>query len=175
MAYIYHGVPEHMEGTTLYPLSVLADLHNDIFKTHQQKYAKRPRVLINAIPRLGCFWNDVLHFTAVKPQELKEALVRAGVERTLRFVEVDPVLLSGESTIVFLNKTKEGREGVGNLDDFVDFDPYQVEQYGNIPQENEAYYRENADKGDEFLLFHNIPHILYKGSFDIKGFPIITL
>jgi hypothetical protein len=175
MIYIYHSLPENMTGTMLYPLSELAVEHPQLFNAHEQKYTKRPRVLTNAIPHLGCFWNDVLHFTAVHPEVLKEVLARAGYTKPLHYVQVNPMLLSKEKTIIFLNKVLSSGAASTTADDFVAFDPETVDKYATIPLENEQYYKENLEKGDEFLIYHGIPHILYKGRLDIGGMPIITV
>ena len=39
MEFLYHRVPVNMEGSILYPLNQLKNLHPDIYVEHVKKYA----------------------------------------------------------------------------------------------------------------------------------------
>ena len=79
MEYLYHRVPKNMSGTVLYPLNVLKKTHPGIYDEHVKKYSDREHLLTTEVPPLHCLWNDVLHFTAVAPQELVANLAKADI------------------------------------------------------------------------------------------------
>ena len=78
--YLYHKVSANMDGAVLHPLSTLKETHPELYVAHVAKYNGREHVMEQFIPTLGAKWNDVLHFTPIHPEELKKALVEAGME-----------------------------------------------------------------------------------------------
>ncbi len=79
--YLYHWVPDDMIGDTLYPLNILKHTHPDLYTKKVSKYIGREKVMDQIIPILDCLWNDVLHFTAVHPKDVKDALIKAGSKK----------------------------------------------------------------------------------------------
>ena len=71
MIYLYHSVPKNLEGSILYPLNTLKGKHPDIYEQQVSKYVGREHIKEQRIPILDCLWNDVLHFSAVNPKEVK--------------------------------------------------------------------------------------------------------
>ena len=81
------------------------------------KYVGREHITQQRIPILDCLWNDVLHFSAVNPKEVKQALVEAGrnLDFSMSFYQVDPKLIGPKNAIVYLyahtdNKDKMSEE-----------------------------------------------------------------
>jgi hypothetical protein len=167
-SYLYHIAPKDFKGTTLYPLNVLKDVHPDLYAAQNQKYDNREHVKKLFIPQLNCYWGDVLHFSAVPPDELVKALSKAGFEKKITYFEIDPGLLDPEKTIVYLNKVKEDKTNLAE-DDFVPFVASEVGKWGYIPDATIDYYRKKFERGEKPLLFLFVPHILYKGSLDVSG------
>jgi hypothetical protein len=50
-----------------------------------------------------------------------------------------------------------------------------MEAYRKVPSETIEYYKACKAKGERPLLFHGVPHILYKGTIDTTGLEIITV
>jgi len=48
-------------------------------------------------------------------------------------------------------------------------------KFSSIPQATKDYYKEMIGRGKRPLLYHKIPHILYKGTLDITDLPIISV
>jgi hypothetical protein len=172
--YLYHRVPAQMWGTTLYPLNTLKEKNPDLYVEKAEKYKGREQVMGQLIPTLGVLWNDVLHFSAVHPQELKKSLVEAGMDpKKMKFYQVDPSLFDPVHTTVYryqdhvLNKV--------DPEDFIEFDPANLAQYSVIPEKTKQYYKESFSKGEFPLMFVGVPHILYKGSIDTSILPVITV
>ncbi len=82
MEYLYHRVPPHMEGTILYPLNQLKDIHPKLYAQEVKKYEGRERLLLAEVQPLHCLWNDVLHMTAVSPDEVRVGMqVQVQIEK----------------------------------------------------------------------------------------------
>lgn len=167
MNYIYHWVPKDMRGDVLFPLNTLKETQPDLYEKEASKYVGREFIMQQKIPFLDCLWNDVLHFSAVHPSVVKQALIESGRTKDFEyeFFEVDPHLLTPENTIVYLyrhtymaNKLKE--------DNFAKYNPDDIDKYSELPQDTKEYYKEMFSQGKNPLLFHRVPHILFKGSLD---------
>jgi hypothetical protein len=78
--YLYHMVPNDMTGSVLQPLNTLKESHPDLYVSKAEKYKGREHLMDIMIPTLECKWNDVLHFSPIHPQELKEAFEEAGMK-----------------------------------------------------------------------------------------------
>ncbi len=53
-------------------------------------------------------------------------------------------------------------------DNFERYSPEVTEKYSQLPLETKKYYREKIQERKKPLLFHGVPHILYKGSLDVS-------
>jgi len=166
----------NFRGNILYPLNELKDKYPVIYEQHLIKYAGREQLLKHQIPILGCLWNDVLHFSAVHLGEIKKSLIEAGNKKEfkLRYYQVDPKLLKPESTIVYLYAHADVKDKL-NENNFVSYAPDDVAEYSSLPQSTKDYYKEIIDKGGRPLLYHRIPHILYKGTLDLTDLPVIPV
>ncbi|MBK6505924.1 MAG: hypothetical protein IPG02_09690 [Ignavibacteria bacterium] len=176
MIFLYHRAPINLRGNILYPLNELKDIYSDIYEHHLIKYVGREQLLKHQIPILGCLWNDVLHFSAVHPGEIKKSLIEAGDKKEfkLRYFQVDPKLLKSESTIVYLYAHADVRDKLNEVN-FVSYAPDEAAKYSSMPQATKDYYKETIEKGGRPLLYHRIPHILYKGNLDITDLPVISI
>lgn len=173
MAFIYHRVPEGMTGNIVYPLSELKELYPEIFEVRSKHHHYPPHVLDDSIPRLGCFWNDVLHFTAMHPTKIAEAMKKCGHSLKLRYYEIPAERLEPEKTIVFLNKPRILGSPT-KYSDFVDYNPAEIEKYAFVHEES-LEKCEDLPTGDEFLLNYGSPYILYKSNINIGGLVIIEV
>ncbi len=174
MNYIYHWVPENMQGDILYPLNILKEKYPDLYQKEASKYTGREHIMQQQIPFLDCLWNDVLHFSPVHPSVVKENLMDAGRTKPfdMNFFKINPHLLNPANTIVYLNRHKDMRDRLKE-DNFAQYNPDDIAQYSEIRDETTRYYKEMYSQGKSPLLFHGVVHILYKGPLDTKGVPRI--
>lgn len=174
MNYLYHQVPKNIKGKILYPLNALKNLDPELYTEHVKKYEGRMEVTQQTIPTLNCLWNDVLHLSAIHPLDLKESLVDAGGNKEMQKTcyQIDPYELDIEKTIVYLYS---GDFGKLSSKDYIQFAPNDIEKYSTITKETKQYYQQEYAKGNKPLMFHMIPHILYKGTLNIEGAAIITV
>ncbi|HUO55842.1 MAG TPA: hypothetical protein VMU27_00170 [Candidatus Paceibacterota bacterium] len=172
MEYLYHRVPTNMAGTILYPLNILKELHPEIYSEHVKKYEGREQLLTTEVPPLHCLWNDVLHFTAVVPSTLKANLVKADIELpSMTWFKVPVTLIQGENSIAFTYRRDV--DVVPNFKEYEPFDPARMEIYRTVPDETLEYYKRKKTENVRPLLFHLVPHILYKGTLETKGLEVV--
>lgn len=174
MNYLYHRVRENMRGTVLYPLNRLKEVYPDIYSEAVKKYEGREFVMDYSIPTLNCKWNDALHLTAVHPKEVYDALRDAGFQPSKkRFYKIDPNILDVENSTVYLYKYKRSTK-IDNKN-FVPFNPDQLSQYETLPEYTKEYFKKMKEEGKRPLIYHGVPHILYKGTLDISNCEIIEV
>jgi hypothetical protein len=107
---------------------------------------------------------------------VKEALFESGRTKPfeLKFFEIDPHLLDPENTIVFLYQHTDRADKLKE-ENFAKYDPDDIAQYSAMPKETRDYYKEMFSQGKNPLLFHKIPHILFKGSLDTSNIKKIAV
>lgn len=176
MNYLYHDVPKVLKGNTLLPQDVLKIQHPEIYEDEVKKYKGRENILTKRIPFLNCSWSEVLFLSPVHPKNIAKALKIAGKQSTkkIRFYKINPYELHPEKAIVYLYKydpmVEEEKE-----DNFTSFDPRKLPHYNKVPQKTIQYYKKKMKEGRKPLLYHFIPHILYKGELLIKNAKIIEV
>lgn len=176
MNYLYHIVPKSIIGNILYPLNSLKDIYPDIYEERLKNYAGRESIMQHWIPFLNCLWNDVLQFSAVDPKEVKQALIDAGryPDFNMTCYQVDPKLLNPENTIVYLYAHENIKDKLMR-ENFTAYDPEDVSKYSAMPQATKDFYKERIEGGGRVLLFHRIPHILYKGNLEVTNLSTVTV
>ncbi|MEO6536413.1 MAG: hypothetical protein ABIT47_01865 [Candidatus Paceibacterota bacterium] len=171
MSFIYHAVPRNMTGTVLYPLNELRTVSETAHATHASKYEGREHLTEVRIPTLGnCLWNDVLFFIATPPSVFWHAYESAGFDklRLQRHFQFDVTTLD-QSKLAVLTKMEMNRPDV-----YEPFDPSRMDEYATIPQETYDYWAEELASGNTRpMLYMHIPHILYRGSLDTSGVPVV--
>ncbi len=164
--YLYHRVPDNMDGTILYPLNELRLIKPELYEAHAKKYRKREALMDRRIPHLNCLWNDVLFFTAVHPSVFRKAFERFCWRlppfRCFRFspTGLNPTLMT------VLTRMSGPR---GGFEEYEPFDPHNLEKHATIPQETFDYWNDEISSGSRsvFLWLH-IPHILHRGPLDTR-------
>ena len=174
MEYLYHRVPKNMFGTVLYPLNELKNIHPEIYVTQVKKYDGREKLLTTEVPPLKCLWNYVLHFTAIPPQELKNNLAKAEIfYDPTSFFKIPISMIEGKKSIAFTYRRDQ--DVVPSFREYEIFDPKRMRVYQTVPQETIDYYKQKKAERVRPLLYHLVPHILYKGSINTKDLEIITI
>lgn len=178
MAFLYHRVPPEMWGTTLCPLNELRELAPKIYERARVKYEGRETLPAQRIPTLDCLWNDVLHLSPVHPGKIKRALVEAGdaQPRPWRFFQIDPRSLDLTVATVFrYSADVRYPDFVFPPEEFVPFDPEDLDRYAALPEGTRAYYAAAIAARERVFLFAGTPHIFYRGQIDTTGVPIVEV
>ncbi|MDP2676217.1 MAG: hypothetical protein Q8O83_00835 [bacterium] len=165
-----------MQGSILYPLNTLKESLPVVYEQQVSKYVGREQITQQRIPILDCLWNDVLHFSAVNPKEIKQALIEAGrsPDFTMNYYKVNPKLIEPKNAIVYLYAHADNKDKM-NEENFAAYNPDEVVKFSSMPRATKDYYKEMIGKGERSLLYHRIPHILYRGTLDITDLPIISV
>lgn len=174
MNYVYHLVPKDMQGEVLYPLNKLKTIFPELYNKKIEKYKGREHLTREVIPFLNCLWNDVLHFSAVNPYDIKKAFTELGHPFKTRFYKVEAVSLKTEKTIVYLFNTDD-KNGKLSESEFEKYCPEAISKYSKLPSKTKKYYKSELKKERWPLLFYKIPHILFKGEVNIKNASIISV
>lgn len=173
MTFIYHWVPKDIRGDVLYPLNILAQSHPEVAEKHIQKYKDRgSRVLEQYVPILNCLWNDVLHFSITDPQRVVDELGKFGEKREFIFYKVDPHLLESGKTVLFINREREPGT-LPRVEEFIAYDPNDLEKWNYFPEETSQYYEKRYAEGKTPLVYHGLPHVLYKGNLSVSDLEIV--
>lgn len=167
MWYIYHIVPDNFTGDTLYPLRILQEKYPQD-ERYTKKYTDRPHIPQLYIPQLDCYWPDVIHFGAIHPLVLRQALTDAWFPQDFSYYAIDTDKLDQSKMIVYLNLAKADKN---NLipEDFVAFNTSELSKRSNIPQDTLVYYKKKATEGKSPIPFLFVPHILYKGIISLEN------
>lgn len=168
MTYLYHRVPRRMLGPTLVPLSKLKVISADLYFAEVSAYKGRTEVLDKVVLPLGCPQRDTIFFSLVHPQELLDALRKAGIPR-------------GEPLLCFQIPARHLRSSLATIryynqpEDKIEFDEYTevaLEKHKGIPPWTSDYYR-TCKQGDSVFYWKGIPQILYNGTLNINGLPVV--
>lgn len=168
MQYLYHFASRDMRGATLYPLNRLKDIHPDIYEREAAKYKGREQVMETQVPLLNCLWNDVLFLSAVHPSELRRVAQEAGVPARFKMSAFRfelPVFDRSRLLVRFCRRRERPRYEM--------FDPTHFDAYRMFAKDSLEYYRERLAAGERPMLPAYVPHVLYKGTLDITGVPIV--
>jgi hypothetical protein len=90
----------------------------------------------------------------------------------MKCYEIDPELLNPKDTIVYLYK-KDYMSNKMNINNFAEYNTDEIKNYSVITQLTLDYYKEIFDEGGDPLVFHGVPHILYKGNLNIKDLSVV--
>ena len=180
MRFIYHRVPDNLQGNTLYPLNMLKDVYPGIYTKAASKYDGREHVPKQRIPLFGdCLWNDVLFFTAVDPALLLDERRKAGFtdfKKPQQFFKIDPRALDQSKLGVFLFQPWVDAHNY-TAESFTNYRYDDLATYATIPQETKDYFAAESNAGAPYikLLWRYIPHILYRGEIPIAETEIIIV
>ena len=174
MNYLYHAVPQNMEGSLLYPFNELQKIKKTIAEKANEKYIGRESSQQETIDRLNCTWGDVINFIAVDPRELSQARKALGRPLSGRFYQIDPHQLEPAKTAVYLFQSQTVDEK-NQADEFVAYDPDKLDPYVAIPLRTIEYYKECLALDRPMMAFAHVPHILYRGTVDISQAEIIEI
>lgn len=173
MHFLYHRVPENMRGTMLLPLNAFRERWPELYRAQAAKYAGRERLMQARVLSLDCLWNDVVHMTAVHPEEIKAGLATAGLstEGLGRFFEIDPQQLDWRAMAVY--KHIQPAHDTIPPGEILHFQRHLIGNYAKIPDAAHAYWQRCAAMRQRPMTFGFIPHILHRGPIDVSSCRII--
>lgn len=177
MNYVYHFVPDNMQGRVLYPLSMIKDIYPDIFEAHIKKYESRTKLTELIIPELDCKWNDVLFFSTVHPGKIKDFIGEFGYGNRInwQFYQIPIEDLDLSKVCIWLGDGSNYKEKYEKFS-CIPYDRDTFYKYSEMSEYNKKYLTETlSQSGQPFHMFAGAVHVLYKGSIDVSKYSIISI
>lgn len=179
MTQVFHLLPRQLFGRTLYPLNRLKAIAPEAFEQHVHKYTGRQALLERRIPLLGCMWNDVLFFSPVHPEQIRDSFIAAGKTwkpRQWCIVDTLEHRFNRENTVIYYSPMdREKGDFSLSPDAITPFAPETLENLRVLPTETMNYYHEAVKNGDPIFPWRGIPHILYRGNIPLDSLAIIKV
>lgn len=169
---IYHMRPETMVGSTLYPLNDLPARLPDIYRREIAKYDDRPSrqaLPETVLPRVGWRWNDVIHCSSVHPHLLYREWTRHrdDIDPALAFFAI-PIAAVAHLPLAVMKPASPDRER-----EVAPIRPADYREVTEVSGETRTWYARLAAQGRFGGHFVGVPHVLVKGSIDVRELPVI--
>lgn len=170
LKFLYHKIPSGMQGDILYPLNVLKNISPEHYNTEVAKYIGREHIMNQKVPILECLWNDVLHLSAINPDEIANALKQCDANSAfgVQYYQIDPFILERDNAVIYTRLA-------GEKIDCSPYNPERIAEISALPEVTKEYYKDEIANNRRPLVYYQTPHILYQGSIDISKCAIKTI
>jgi len=148
------------------PLSQIKRYHKIIYEKAAKKYEGREDLLKRIIPKLNCYWNDVLFFSPIHPQKLKNLFNEVELKwKLFDWYEFNPNDISDftKSAVIYNSIEKQKGDFSISESEIIPFSLNELKNYQEIPETAKRYYNSMKALGERIFIFNMIPQILYKG------------
>ena len=126
------------------------------------------------MPGLECLWNEVLFFTALPPNKVREVHELVGLELpALRWFEIDPEQLDTGRLQVYWYRYAD-RQRKFEKDNWSPYSKEMLSALRRVPEDTIAHYRGAAQAGRKPVAFFRTPHVLYNGNLEVSGLRTIS-
>jgi hypothetical protein len=179
--YIYHRKPPEMIGHVLYPLNQLKQINFSRFQHEMFKYTQSPQfehIPMMLIPKLQCFWNDVIQCSPFHPYYIYKTLSWMGeqINPHISFFKI-PVSAIKEPLLAIYKYRKTHFKGAGAPiaeEEIEIIHKHTYQELNGLPQDTLEWYRTCIKRGRIRGLFHLTPHVLLKEALDTRCAEQIT-
>lgn len=164
---VYHIMPKHFLGPMLYPFNQLQEALPDVFAEQVTKYRGRDELLEYRIPFLDCYWDDLLHLSAIHPAQIRGAMEASGMAWKMNYwfeIDVEKLALNETNAAIFTAPFRT--QGAMQDQDFIPFNGERLQMLTSIPQQSYEYFNHAKAYDEHPFLFNYIPHVLYRGTLD---------
>jgi len=175
---LYHIKPADLNRDSLLPLNQIKQFDQALYEKKVKKYKSREVLLERIIPKLNCYWNDVLFFSSVHPQKIKDSFNEVEVKwRLFDWYELNPNDISDFEKNTVIYNSKEKQKGDFSIDEkeVIPFSLDALEKYRKIPEATKKHYKDMKALGERIFTFYQIPHILYKGKIPVSKLKPFTV
>lgn len=173
MDYVYHAVPQEMNGTKIVPINILKQKNPELYESYLSKYKGREEIQAQTIPLFDCTWGDVVQTTSVHPQKIWDAQKEMGIDSPAlpkEYYKIPINALDKEKTAIFL-KDAPGEKYI----QYKWLEDTDISSIQEVPPSTLVYYKMSALHGDTPFNFQFIPHVFYAGEIDVSGVEIIRI
>ena len=174
---VYHRRPDDMLGTVLYPLHELKAHSPEHYASEIAKYGDDPKRLSlpsQRVPKLDCLWNDVVHCAPIHPHLLYLALVERGfrVNPETACFQIPVLAIAGMPVAVYVGSGLEPDRPLRE-DEVEWLNDETYAELRSVPTPTLAWYDRLAIEGRLYGTFVGIPHVLVRGSIDIRDLRVV--
>lgn len=176
--HLFHLCPLEIVGDALYPLNEIKIIAPNVYKKQSEKYKGREKDMLRKIPLLDCLWNDVVHFSPVCPEQIRDSLLSVGFQwRPRRWIKVSSLDsgFAGNDTVIWRYPESHSSGENIDLEDVERFDAENVQRYSVLPKATASYYGKAFANKIKPLVFMYVPHILHRGSVSLEKFQVIEI
>ena len=190
MSAVWHGVPRDMIGETLFPLSQLRDVDEELYEAQRAKYAGREQVLDYRVALLDCGFLETIHCSSVHPHWIYRARRDAGFEVPARFetgwgvgfafeIPLERIVVNPTAWYAWRTPWVNGYPGEDDVpaappsEEFEIFDPVRYSPLADVPELHRTYLARMSQRKRRPLTFVHIPHVLVAGPIDVRGCRIV--
>lgn len=167
---LYHGVPQRMMGTKLYPLNELKNVHSELSAEYCEKYSGREKVMEQVIPILNCLWNDVIFFIPIAPEAINVTRESHGLPPIKReWFVVDSKTLDQSNLLLFRHRPQWAIDAELEKDEYARLDGLSVIQETDVQMVPECAIWAMKKFGRKSMLFSYMPHVLFRGTIETKN------
>jgi hypothetical protein len=171
MTVVYHLQPRTLRGNVLYPLNQLKHIYPDLYAKHREKYQGREPVTERRIPLLNCQWNDVVFFSNVHPETIRDGFLQTGhLWKPQTWYQVDTIVagFTARNTVIYQPNAEQAKGDYSLApEQFTPFEPNQIAPQHQLPAHTLDYYAQCYQEKRPVLAWHGLPHILHQGAVDL--------
>jgi len=168
---LYQMKPAKIFGDALIPLNQIKQHDQAVYDKAVNKYKGREVLLERIIPKLICFWNDVLFFSPVHPQKIKDFRKSLNLKwRLIDWFELNPNEMPdfNENSVIYHSGEKQKGDFSINENEIIPFSFEELNKHREMPEATKRHYKNMKAQGETIFIFYQIPHILYKGNVPIS-------
>jgi len=176
---LYHLHPAKLRGDALLPMSMLERSWPDLYASALVKYRGRIEALRRPLPELDCNWVDCVQFSTVHREDLRDAMVAAGLgwpQRGRRFLVCDGAGLKELATCIWLYRdARPAGDLAAAKTDVIPFSLDRLPALRAVTDGTRAYLTEMARLNRKPLLAVGVPHILHRGPVPLRGSAVLNV
>lgn len=149
------------------PRNELKKISCDLYEEKSQKYQGREFVSGKAVEPLGCRWGDVVFLSPVHPSLIRAELSKYKETNEKQFFVIPINSLNSEDLAMFWydNSNESHYDDVSVLREI---------DLGGLSDITKRHYERSFAQGKHPLLFHGLPHVLYRGKIDVSDLEVIN-
>jgi len=170
--------PLDLNGDSLIPLNQIRKFDQALYEKKVKKYKGRENLLNLIIPKLNCKWNDVLFFSPVHPQIIKELREELHLKWNLfNWYELNPndIPAFEKKSVIYDSEEKQKGDFSINEKEIIPFTLDKLKKYRKIPNSTRQHYKNMKAQDEPIFTFYQIPHILFKGVIPISKLKNLTI
>lgn len=173
--FVYHRKAENFLGSQILPLNALGAKYPGLQANHLKKYQGREKLLNMTIAGFNDHkFGDFSHFLLIDPQVWLKTVKEYGLldqNKTFSFFKIPLIQFDEEHTRVF----RYTPDYKAPFDPLESVSEYLENPVTEVPDYTQKYYQEVQAKGERFIFYHLLPHLITTQPVNIDNCEIVEL